>query len=53
MTQLSFLSIAQAKKELKRDRYEGSYNIEDTVVITEDGHERFTYANESFDWSGE
>lgn len=33
--------------------HEGSYNIEDTVVITEDGHERFTYANESFDWSGE
>lgn len=31
----------------------GSYNIEDTFLITEEGHERFSYANDSLEWRGE
>ena len=30
--------------------HEGSYNIEDTFLITEEGHERFSFTNESLEW---
>ena len=30
--------------------HEGSYNIEDTFLITEDGHERFSFTNEKLEW---
>jgi Xaa-Pro aminopeptidase len=32
--------------------HEGSYNIEDTFLITEDGHERFSFTNETLEWAG-
>jgi Xaa-Pro dipeptidase len=33
--------------------HQGSYNIEDTVLITDDGHERFSFVNETLEWNGE
>jgi len=32
--------------------HEGSYNIEDTFLITEEGHERFSFTNETLEWIG-
>jgi len=33
--------------------HQGSYNIEDTVLITDDGHERFSFVNKTLEWNGE